>query len=84
MNSIPLIYSIRYQILCNHLGLGENETAPTPPLSKPRNASEYEKQQAVQFSIQSGVGNPFLLENGIIANESQGKRKVLCCACILT
>lgn len=64
-------------ILCNYSkvsyvlniypGLEKNETVPIPDLAEPRVPSQNEKQEAVQFSILSGVGT------------SSYRNDVMCC-----
>lgn len=49
-------YSKVSYILNIYPGLEKNETVPIPDLAEPRVPSQNEKQEAVQFSILSGVG----------------------------
>ena len=49
-------YSKVSYILNIYPGLEKNETVPIPDLAEPRVPSQNEKQEAVKFSILSGVG----------------------------
>lgn len=60
-------YSKVSYILNIYPGLEKNETVPIPDLAEPRVPSQNEKQEAVQFSILSGVGT------------SSYRNDVMCC-----
>ena len=60
-------YSKVSYILNVYPGLEKNETVPIPDLAEPRVPSQNEKQEAVQFSILSGVGT------------SSYRNDVMCC-----
>lgn len=60
-------YSKVSHILNIYPGLEKNETVPIPDLAEPRVPSQNEKQEAVQFSILSGVGT------------SSYRNDVMCC-----